>query len=127
MLQNRFTSSGIGDGQAPFYDFELQFIAAEIPALGFRQYRISPMPDGQCHGGDVAAGSKIAREMSAFSRHELRYGTFRLNFHRFHRFEPDLRGHTRARDAACSYPRSRLADVVLIQRFYGRFPPSGTP
>ena len=25
------------------------------------------------------------------------YGTFRLNFHHFHRFELDLRGHTRAR------------------------------
>ena len=42
------------------------------------------------------------------------YGTFRLNFHHFHRFELDLRGHTRARGAAFSCLRSKLADIVLI-------------
>ena len=42
----------IGDGQAPYYDFELQFVAASLPALGFRRFRVSPRPDGQCHGGD---------------------------------------------------------------------------
>ena len=30
------------------------------------------------------------------------YGTFRLNFHRFDRFEPGLRGHTHVRGAAFS-------------------------
>ena len=43
-----------------------------------------------------------------------RYGTFRLNFHRFDRFELDLRGHTRARGAAVSWLRLKLADIVLI-------------
>jgi hypothetical protein len=27
---------GIGDGQPPYYDYELHFEAANIPALGFR-------------------------------------------------------------------------------------------
>ena len=53
------------------------------------------------------------------------YGTFRLNFHHFDRLELDLRGHTRARGAALSCPRFRLADVVLMQRFYAVFPSSG--
>ena len=43
-----------------------------------------------------------------------RYGTFRLNFHHSHRFELDLRGHTRARGAAFSCLRLKLADIVLI-------------
>ena len=40
--------------------------------------------------------------------------TFRLNFHRFDRFELDFRGHIHVRGAALSCLRLRLADMVLI-------------
>ena len=43
-----------------------------------------------------------------------RYGTFRLNFHRFDRFELDLRGHTQPQGAAFSCLRLRWAYMVLI-------------
>ena len=42
------------------------------------------------------------------------YGTFRLNFHRFDRFELDLRGHTQPSGAALSCLRFKWADMVLI-------------
>ena len=42
------------------------------------------------------------------------YGTFRLNFHRFDRFELDLRGHTQVWGAALSCLRLKWADIVLI-------------
>ena len=42
------------------------------------------------------------------------YGTFRLNFHRFDRFELDLRRHMHVRGAAFSCLRLKLADLVLI-------------
>ena len=42
------------------------------------------------------------------------YGTFRLNFHQFDRFELDLRGHTQVWGAAFSRLRLKLADMVLI-------------
>ena len=44
----------------------------------------------------------------------LEYGTFRLNFHRFDRFELDLRGHTQPWGAAFSCLRLKWADMVLI-------------
>ena len=44
----------------------------------------------------------------------LSYVTFRLNFHRFDRFELNLRGHIRVRGAAFSCLRLKLADIVLI-------------
>ena len=40
--------------------------------------------------------------------------TFRLNFHRFDRFELDLRGHMHVRGAAFSCLRLKWADMVLI-------------
>ena len=43
-----------------------------------------------------------------------RYGTFRLSFHHFDRFELDLRGHIHVRGAAFSCLRLKLANVVLI-------------
>ena len=46
---------GINDGTAPYYDFELHFEATALPALGLRRFRVSPSPDGQCHGGDFAS------------------------------------------------------------------------
>ena len=42
------------------------------------------------------------------------YGTFRLNFHHFDRFELDLRGNTHVRGAAFSCPHLKSADMVLI-------------
>ena len=42
------------------------------------------------------------------------YGTFQLNFHRFDRFELDLRGRTQAWGAAFSCLRLNWADMVLI-------------
>ena len=42
------------------------------------------------------------------------YGTFRLNFHHFDRFELDLRRHIHVRGAAFSCLRLKLADMVLI-------------
>ena len=42
------------------------------------------------------------------------YGTFRLNFHRFDRFELDLRGFTQPWGAAFSCLRLKWADMVLI-------------
>ena len=44
----------------------------------------------------------------------LRYVTFRLNFHRFDRFELDLRGHMHVRGAAFSCLRLKWADIGLI-------------
>ena len=43
-----------------------------------------------------------------------RYGTLRLNFHRFDRVELDLRGHTQPQGAAFSSLRLKWADMVLI-------------
>ena len=42
------------------------------------------------------------------------YVTFRLIFHRFDRFELDLRGHIHVRGATFSCLRLKLADIVLI-------------
>ena len=42
------------------------------------------------------------------------YGTFRLNFHRFDRFELDLRGHTQVWGAAFSCLRLKWAEMVLM-------------
>jgi hypothetical protein len=46
---------GISDGQAPYYDFSLEFIAT-IPPLGQKVFVVSPAPDAGCHGGDMGAG-----------------------------------------------------------------------
>ena len=43
-----------------------------------------------------------------------RYGTLRLNFHRFDRFELGLRGHTHVQGAAFSCLRFKLADMLPI-------------
>ena len=51
---------------------------------------------------------------------QVRYVTFRLNFHHFDCFELDLRGHSHVRDhshvrgAAFPGPRLKLAGMVLI-------------
>ena len=58
----------------------------------------------------VAALDTLERRWSAMRG----YVTFWPNFHHFHRFELDLRGHTRARGAAFSCLRLKLADIVLI-------------
>ena len=42
------------------------------------------------------------------------YGTFRLNFHRFDRFELDLRGRIHVRGAAFSCLRLKSAEIVLL-------------
>ena len=42
------------------------------------------------------------------------YGIIGPDFHRFDRFELDLRGHTHVRGAAFSCLRLKLADIVLI-------------
>ena len=42
------------------------------------------------------------------------YGTFRLNSHRFDRFEPNPRGHTQPWGAALSCLRLKWADMALI-------------
>ena len=47
--------------------------------------------------------------------------TFRLNFHHFDRFEPDLHGHIHVRGAALSCLRLKLADNVLILTFLRPF------
>ena len=47
-------------------------------------------------------------------RFPTKYGTFRLNFHHFDRFELDLRGHIHVRGAAFFCLRLKLADIVLI-------------
>ena len=60
---------GIGDGQAPFYDFELQFQATDLPPLGFRRFRLRPAPDAACGGGDDAATRSSAAH---FVSHEQR-------------------------------------------------------
>ena len=53
-------------------------------------------------------------ETTACGGDDARYGTFRLNFHRFDRFELDLRGHTQPSGAALSCLRLKWADMVLI-------------
>lgn len=60
----------IGDGTAPYYDFELHFEAISLPALGFQRFRISPKPDGQCGGSDAASG---AADATTYVRHEQRH------------------------------------------------------
>ena len=42
------------------------------------------------------------------------YGTFRLNFHHFHRLKLDFRGYIHVRGAAFSCLRLKWADMVLI-------------
>ena len=70
--------------------------------------------------GRVAAGPPAAARPLLRGRQDRlhgpgrRYGTFRLNFHHFDRFELDLRGHIHVRGAAFSYLRFKLADIVLI-------------
>ena len=70
--------------------------------------------------GDDGTASKKPRieqtRLSATLEHILKrwYGTFRLNFHHFDRFELDLRGHIHVRGAAFSFLRLKLADMVLI-------------
>ena len=49
------------------------------------------------------------------------YGTFRLNFHRFDRFELDLRGHIHVQGAAFSCLPLKWADMVLFFDVYGHF------
>lgn len=63
-------SFGIGDGTAPYYDFELHFEASQLPGLGFQRYRISPKPDGGCGGADAVTG---AADSNTYVRHELRH------------------------------------------------------
>lgn len=63
-------SFGIGDGTAPYYDFELHFEASRLPGLGFQRYRISPKPDGGCGGADAVTG---AADSNTYVRHELRH------------------------------------------------------
>ena len=60
----------------------------------------------------ISAGVHILREQQG--EPEVRYVTFRLNFHHFHRFELDLRGYIHVRGAAFSCLRLKLADIVLI-------------
>ena len=62
-------------------------------------------------GVDILAGSNMDEGTEFMS---TTYGTFRSNFHRFDRFELDLRGHIHVRGAAFSYLRLKLADIVLI-------------
>ena len=59
----------ITPGQAPYYDFELHFEGSNLPALGFKRYRISPKADDACGGGDVEAGANF----NTFVRHEQRH------------------------------------------------------
>ena len=47
---------GISDGEAPYYDFSLQFVAT-IPPLSHKAFVVSPSPDSGCHGGDLAAAA----------------------------------------------------------------------
>jgi hypothetical protein len=67
VLASQVTAAfGISDGQAPFYDFELQFEASALPALGFRRFRLSPQPDGACGGNERSGGA-------TFVTHERRH------------------------------------------------------
>ena len=52
-------SLGIGDGQAPYYDFELSFEAHELPALGLRRYILHPSASGDCGGGDLGSADFV--------------------------------------------------------------------
>lgn len=51
---------------APFYDFELQFEATDIPALGFRRFRLSPKSDVDCHGGNL-----MEHGLTTIARHTI--------------------------------------------------------
>ena len=82
--------------------------------------------DGHCHGSDTDSTYGWWVRDHWFRNYPGRlhcccgwatsagYGTFRLNFHHFDRFELDLRGHTQVRGAAFPCLRLKLADIVLI-------------
>ena len=63
---------------------------------------------------DLAGGIPIRVVKNKFGDEIEVYGTFRLNFHHFDRFELDLRGHMHVRGAALSCLRLKWADIVLI-------------
>ena len=64
--------------------------------------------------GRLASGAGGEKIGALSAVRELWYGTFRLNFHRFDRFELDLRGHIHVGGAALSCLRLKWADMVLI-------------
>ena len=67
--------------------------------------------DGACVNAPGRGNSTV---VECSSSNPWMYGTFRLNFHHFDRFELDLRGHIHVRGAALSCLRLKLADIVLI-------------
>ena len=66
------------------------------------------------HADHRAAKTTTRRRQSARASSAAPYVTFRLRFHRFGRFELDLRGHTCVRGAAFSCPRFKLADMLIL-------------
>ena len=109
------------DGGGAFYDFNLDF-GHVVPAPG--------IPTGP----DKASSDEVLLQQPGYrsllvngSTAGVRfyplnmeqtfgeaYVTFRLNFHHFHRFELDLRGHTQPQGTAFSCLRFKSADKVLI-------------
>ena len=65
-------------------------------------------------GMHVDKTSGVATGNDPESIYAVMYGTFWLNFHRFDRFELDLRGRIHVRGAAFSWLRLKWADMVLI-------------
>ena len=62
----------INDGQPPYFDFTLSFIATDIPPLGFKTFALDPHVDGPCGGGDteghtqhIARGTRAAEDSRA--------------------------------------------------------------
>ena len=68
----------------------------------------------QFSSNEIVRGPLSTKKVAEVSNGRLTYGTFRLNFHRFDRFELDLRGHMHVRGAVVSCLRLSLADIVLI-------------
>ena len=99
-----------------------QAAAAQHPARGLRVLRRGSAaagptaPAAAWPASEAPAAAGAGQVLRARAQHQpaVGYGTFRLNFHRFDRFELDLRGHTRARGATLSCLRLKLADIVLI-------------
>ena len=53
VLSQVATQFDVNTGQSPFYDYELYFLARDLPPLGFKTYIIDPSPESGCGGGDT--------------------------------------------------------------------------
>ena len=91
ILQNRLAwIAGLSDecGAGPGVAMASKLVFSPEPE---QVKQLARYVDGTLWGSDLARAANQTVQTGDFG---VRYGTFRLNFHRFDRFELDLRGHT---------------------------------